>query len=143
MITAEQQTQLKTYIKNLKPSVAGKFFYYCLPFRKKVVLQNMQNVLGNFLFPEEIKKLAQGFYSHIATSLKENIFLRFMSIKKIRAKAEILGEEYLRALENNEIKGAIIITGHFGNWEFAPIAGILNYPQFYNRFFRPRLFADA
>lgn len=134
-MTPEQIQYLKQYVANIKPSLSGKFFYYLLPFRKKVVLANMRMVFGDILTEPEIQSLAQGFYSHVARSLKENIFLRFMTKKQIQARAKIIGEKYLYDLMGQKIKGAILITGHFGNWEFAPIAGILNFQQFRNRFY--------
>lgn len=133
--TEQQQHYLKKYINDLQPTTAGKFLYYCVPFRKKVVLQNMRQVFGNLFTQDEIIKLAQAFYSHIATALKENLLMRFMSMQQIKGKAEIKGAEYLYELVGNKVKGAIIITGHFGNWEFAPIAGILNFSDYQGRFY--------
>lgn len=133
--TEQQQHYLKNYINDLKPSLAGKFLYYCVPFRKKVVLQNMQQVFAAIFSHSDIVRLAQAFYSHVATSVKENFLMRFMSTQQIKNKAEIKGAEYLYELVGNEVKGAIIITGHFGNWEFAPIAGILNFHDYQGRFY--------
>lgn len=133
--TEQQTTYLKNYIEELKPSLAGKFFYYCVPFRKKIVLQNMQFVFNTILSPDQITKLAKSFYSHVATSLKENLQMRFMTLQQIKSKAEIKGAEYMYELINNKVKGAIILTGHLGNWEFAPIAGILHFKEFQNRFY--------
>jgi len=134
-LTSEQVKTLKSYIEQLKPTLAGKFFYHCLPFRKQVVLKNMRQVFAEFLSDQDITKLAKSFYSHVAISLKENILMRFMSMQQIKDKAEVKGAEYMYELVDNEIKGAIIITGHFGNWEFAPIAGILNFKEFQGRFY--------
>lgn len=121
-------------IRTLTPSFAGKFFYYCLPFRKRIVLANMRTVFSDELTESEITLLAQSFYSHLATSLKENLMMRFMSEKKIKSKATVLGGEHIeKVLAQN--KGALILTGHFGNWEFAPIAGILNFNLLQGRFY--------
>lgn len=130
-----QIEHLKSYIAAIKPSLAGKFFYHYIPFRKKVVLQNMRQVFDNQLSEQEIQRLALGFYTHIARSLRENLALRFMTEKAIKNRAIVLGQEYLWDLIDYKVKGAILITGHFGNWEFAPIAGILNFPEFRNRFY--------
>lgn len=122
------------YIRDLKPSFVGKFLYYCLPFRKKVILDNMETVYGELITEEERKKLAQAFYGHLATSIKENILMRFWGDQKIKDKAIVKGDEHVaKVLENN--KGALILTGHFGNWEFAPIAGILNFKLLQGRFY--------
>lgn len=134
-LTEPQMTHLKRRLEWLKPSLAGRFFYYCIPFRKKVVLRNMQQVFAGALSEADIQKLAQCFYSHVAKSLKENLIMRFLTLKQIKAKAVVKGEEHLWKLADNDIKGAIIITAHFGNWEFAPIAGILNFPEWQGRFY--------
>jgi KDO2-lipid IV(A) lauroyltransferase len=135
MFTPEQVAHLKQYIANLRPGLGGKFLYYCIPFRKQVVLANMRQVFAGVLTPAEITRLAQGFYQHIYLSLRENILMRFQSDETIKAKSVVIGEEYIRELEGNDVKGAIFITGHFGNWEFAPIAGIMQHPELRNRFF--------
>jgi KDO2-lipid IV(A) lauroyltransferase len=135
MFTQKQISYLKNYIAALRPSLLGKFFYYCAPFRKQVVLNNMRQVLGSIISESEIQILAKAFYSHIAYSIGENLALRFMTEKQIRSKAEIVGAKYMWDLENNPVKGAILITAHFGNWEFAPIAGILNFKEFQGRFY--------
>lgn len=135
MFSAQQINQLKTYLHELKPTLGGKFLYYLLPYRKKVVLANMRQVFGDVLSTTEIIKLAQCFYSHISLSFIENFKLRFMSTEQIRNSAMVIGAEHMWNLENHPIKGAILITGHFGNWEFAPIAGILNFKEFQGRFY--------
>lgn len=122
------------YIRSLKPTLAGKFFYYCLPFRKRIILNNMKTVFGDRLTSDEIRNLAQSFYGHIATSLKENVLMRFLSEEQIKNKAKVVGEENIEKVLAKE-KGVLILTGHFGNWEFAPIAGILNFKLLQGRFY--------
>ncbi len=141
--TDTQVKQLKQHVAKLKPTLAGRFFTRFIPFRKKVVLKNLQQVFGAVLTSAEIQKLCGCFYAHIATSLKENILLRFMSMEKIKARARIKGVEHMLGLIGNEVKGAILISGHFGNWEFAPIAGILNFKEYQGRFFFVRKFISA
>lgn len=135
MFNAEQVHYLKDYIHQLKLTLGGRFLYYCLPFRKKVVQQNLQQVFGTILTPAEINKLALGFYSHVSRSIKENIAMRFMTENQIRDRAIVVGDKHLWDLEHNVVKGAVLITGHFGNWEFAPIAGILNFQEYRGRFY--------
>jgi len=124
---------LQSYVKQLQPSCWGKIFYYLLPFRKRVVLSNMTRVFDKVLSPQEITKLAQSFYSHVARSLRENLMLRFMSMTRIGQAAQLLGKDkILTAAKAN--KGVLILTGHFGNWEFAPIAAMANFEIYRNRF---------
>ena len=126
--------EIHDYLKTLKPSWTGKLFYYCLPYRKKVILNNMLRVFGQHLSHTEIKTLAQCFYSHLALSIKENFKMRFMTREEIAQKAEVMGVEPVIELAK-KYPGLLILTGHFGNWEFAPIAGILNFTQFQGHFY--------
>lgn len=135
MFSKAEIDKIKAHVAHLKPSIGGLFSYYCIPFRKKVVLKNMRQVFGSVLSDAEIHKLALCFYSHVFTSLKENLMLRFMSEGQIRKRAIVIGAENLLKLDRDKVKGAIVITGHFGNWEFAPIAGILNFKEFQGRLY--------
>ncbi|MBA3536581.1 MAG: lysophospholipid acyltransferase family protein [Tatlockia sp.] len=125
--------ELKTKINQLAPSLAGRFLYRFLPYRRSIIKANINQVFGEQLNEAEKIRLAKAFYSHLATSIKEAIQLRFLSEKKLRARVEIRGVNYmLDAVANN--KGVLVLTGHFGNWEFAPIGGILNFKQFQGQF---------
>lgn len=132
MLSEQQKQRVRAYVARLKPTLAGKFLYYCLPFRKKIVLQNMRLVFADTLNDLEIRKLALSFYGHLFTSLKENIMLRFMSEKQIKQRAVVIGEEHIA---HHLGTGGLIITGHVGNWEFAPIAGIMNFKNFRGHFY--------
>lgn len=125
----EKVQKIKAYLATLKPTLGGKILFRFLPFRKKLVLQNMRLVFENRLSDVEIHKLALSFYSHIFSTLKESIMMRFMNVSQIKDKAIVIGEEHLAAAVQNK-RGGLIITGHFGNWEFAPIAGIQNFKDF-------------
>lgn len=126
--------ELKEYVKTLKTSVPGKFFFYCLPFRRKVVLENLRHVFSETLTPDEIKKLAIAFYSHMLKAVRENLWLKFQSEEAIKNKVKIIGAEHAINAGEQGAKGIAILAGHFGNWELAPIGGILNFDQFKGRF---------
>ncbi len=96
-------------------------------------MSNIQQVYGDKLTGGQKIHLAKAFYSHLATSLKEMVHLRFMSDKTLCERVEVRG--YERVLElAAENKGVLVLTGHFGNWEFAPIGGIANFKQFKGQF---------
>lgn len=126
-------TELKNEINALPTSLAGKFLYYCLPYRRRVVHQNINQVFADQLTKSEKNHLAKAFYSHLATSIKEAFQLRFMSEKTLSARVEVRGHERLLAIAA-ENRGILILTGHVGNWEFAPLGGILNFKQFQGQF---------
>lgn len=124
---------MKDKIDSLPVTVAGKFVYYCLPYRKAVVQANINQVFGDTLSKPEKEHLAKAFYSHLLTSIKEMIQLRFLSEEKLCERVEVKGYERLLEIAD-EGKGVLILTGHFGNWEFAPLGGILNFKQFQGQF---------
>lgn len=121
------------HIQQLPVSAVGKLIYHCLPYRRNVVRSNIDQVFGDSLSAAQKQHLAMAFYSHLATSIKETIHLRFMSEKTLRARVEVRGYERLMAVAA-EGRGVLVLTGHFGNWEFAPIGGILNFKQFQGQF---------
>lgn len=107
--------------------------YYCLPYRRRIVMANIEQVFGDTLASAQKIHLAKAFYSHLVTSLKEMIFLRFMSEKKLQECVEVRGYERLLEIAA-EKQGVLVLTGHFGSWEFAPIGGIANFKQFQGQF---------
>lgn len=125
--------QIKSYVAHLNPGFWGKFSYYFLCYRKRLVFSNLKQVFENILSPAEIKKLAQCFYGHLFRSLIENFKMSFMSQQQICDQGVVIGEDIPLALAKQG-KGLAILTGHIGNWEFAPIAGISNFKAFQGRF---------
>ncbi len=99
------------------------FFFYIIPIRKKIVFKNL-----HLAFPSEseteIKTIAYNSYISFAISLVEILslpvisdeemkrFVRFDNISMIREKFE-LG------------KGVVLLSGHFGNWEFCALSSSL------------------
>ncbi len=120
-------------INQLPVSKTGNFIYHYLPYRRSVVMNNIRQVFDHVLTREEQEHLAKAFYSHLATSIREMIHLRFLSEKKLAERVDVVGYERLLAVAAQG-KGVLVLTGHFGNWEFAPLGGILNFKQFQGQF---------
>ena len=120
-------------IDALPISAMGRFVYYCVPYRRRLIFANISQVYGDALSLSQKKHLAKAFYSHIATSIKEVILLRFMSEQQLRDSVEVRGHQRMLDVVSNG-KGVLVLTGHFGNWEFAPLGGILNFKQFHWQF---------
>lgn len=101
-------------------TVIAYFFFYFIPIRKQVVIRNLQNA-----FPEkkmsDIKKLAFNTYKSFALSLVEIMYLPYIEQQNLIdavecANPELIVEKY------NEGKGIILLSSHFGNWEFIAIS---------------------
>lgn len=114
-------------------TLAGRFLYHFLPYRRKIILANMDHVFGSVLTMGQKRHLCKAFYSHLMTSLKEGLSLRFMTEKQLCERVEVKGYERLLAVAA-ENRGVLVLTGHFGNWEFAPLGGILNFKAFQGQF---------
>lgn len=127
-------TQVKAKIAQLQPSLSGKIAYYLLPFRRKVMFKNFAIVFKDSLSKLEKKRLAQAVYAHILLSLWENLCLSFSSPKKLSRYVTVKGKEHLLNTAQHK-KGAIIITGHLGNWEFAPVVAMTNFTQYQGRLY--------
>lgn len=123
----------KPVIDTLPVSLAGRLLYRCLPYRRRVVMDNIDRVYQGTLSGCQKTHLAKAFYSHIALSLKEMLLLRFMREETIKARVEVRGHQHLLDIAAQG-RGVLVLTGHFGNWEFAPIGGILNFTQFQGHF---------
>jgi KDO2-lipid IV(A) lauroyltransferase len=107
----------------------GKLFYHLLPYRRSVVLQNLRRVFGELTTEREIRRLAQAFYAHYVRFLPEFIRLPLMTASQRKAWVRVENmESPVRAHEKG--KGLLVLTGHFGNFEAATIAGIGQFPQY-------------
>jgi len=126
-------TTLSQQIEALSVSKTGRFLCCFLPYRKHVILNNIDQVFGDKLTQHQKMHLTKAFYSHVARSIKETIQLRFMSERELLARVEVRGHERLLDVAAQN-KGVLVLTGHFGSWEFAPIGGIAKFKQFQGQF---------
>lgn len=124
---------LAQQIEALPITLAGRFIYRFLPYRRRLIFSNISQVYNDQLNESQKKRLVKAYYSHLAKSLKEALQLRFMSEKKLRAQVEVIGHEKMLAVVAQK-KGVLVVTGHFGNWEFAPLGGVLNFKEFKGQF---------
>jgi KDO2-lipid IV(A) lauroyltransferase len=86
-------------------------------------------VFGDVAPESELRRLVQACYGHYVRFFGELIRQPFMSAAR--------RERWIR-VENIEIpvrahqqgKGLLLLTGHFGNWEAATVAGLGQFPQY-------------
>jgi KDO2-lipid IV(A) lauroyltransferase len=113
--------------------LAGRLLYRLLPLRRRVILENLRRVFGAGVPEAEIVRLAQAHYAHLWRLAGEFVRFRWLSAEKKSALIRVENVEALaRALERG--KGALILTGHFGNYEVATIAGLRHFPHMRGRF---------
>ncbi|MDN3985974.1 LpxL/LpxP family acyltransferase [Zwartia vadi] len=133
--------------RSFKPSRGGRFIFRWLPYRRKVILENLKRVFGANVDDSQIVQLAQAHYGHLLTLLKELILFRFLS--EARKKSIVRVEGVPGMIEAFEAgKGILILTGHFGNFEVSTVAGIEHFPQvkgrihFLRRPIKPKWLSD-
>jgi len=126
---------------------AGRFIYRWLPYRRKVILENLRRVYGGNVTTAQITELAQAHYGHLFKLLKELISFRFLSERRKKAMVRVQGvPELTEAFMAG--KGVLILTGHFGNFEVSTVAGIEHFPQvkgrihFLRRPIKPKWLSD-
>lgn len=124
---------LEKQIRELPVSVLGRFVYKYLPYKRQVILANISRVYGERLNDGQKKHLAMSYYSHLFKSFKEAMQLRFMSEETLSKQVEVRGHEHMLGVVAQQ-KGVLVLTGHFGNWEVAPIGGVLNFKEFQGQF---------
>ncbi|MFM7011289.1 MAG: 4'-phosphopantetheinyl transferase superfamily protein [Betaproteobacteria bacterium] len=133
--------------KVIAPTWAGKFIYRWLPYRRRVILENLGRVYGGKVDPTQIELLAQAHYGHLWSLLTELVKFRFLTTEQKKNMVRVLGVPgMITAFEAG--KGLLILTGHFGNFEVSTVAGIEHFPQvkgrihFLRRPIKPRWLSD-
>lgn len=126
-------TKIALQIEALPVNFIGRFIYYFLPYRRQLILNNITQVFKEQLNEKQKKHLTKSYYSHLVTSLKETLKSRFMTEEKMRDCVTVKGHEHMLSIVAQQ-KGVLVVTGHFGNWEFAPLGGVLSFKEFLGQF---------
>lgn len=90
--------------------------YYLIPYRKKVVRSNLLNSF-NTLSTREIRKLEKDFYRHFCNLLVEGIKNLSISQRDLMQRFSVTNPELLDELFAKK-QSVILISGHYGNWEW-------------------------
>ncbi len=92
------------------------FSYYVIGYRKKTVIQNLQNS-----FPEksvtELKEIRRKFYRHFADLVVETIKAFQLSETDFNQRFCFKNPEVLDELYDQG-KSVALLSGHYGNWEW-------------------------
>ncbi len=103
-------------------------FYYIIPIRKKTVLENLHNAFPDY-DEKKIESIAFGSYKSFAIALTEILYIPAMSKEDIKKQVDCSNLELIRE-KYEENNGVILLSAHFGNWEFmaTSLAAQLNIP---------------
>ncbi|WP_026069227.1 LpxL/LpxP family acyltransferase [Legionella tunisiensis] len=111
--------EIENKLNQLSVSWAGRFLYYFLPYKKDVVLKNIDLVFQEGMGKKE-KSALQWLIIRIFSYFEGNTFFPFMPMKRMQKQAEIRGLEYFLAASARG-KGILLLSAHVGNWEVAPL----------------------
>ncbi|ABQ57139.1 TPA: lipid A biosynthesis acyltransferase [Legionella pneumophila subsp. pneumophila] len=113
--------ELKRDLNSLPLTWVGHCAYFLSSYKKRSnAKKNIDFIFQPSLSPAEKKCLCVAYYSHITTNIKEIILFALVSKKSLEKCIKVIGIEHLEnALGKG--KGILVFTGHFGNWEFAPL----------------------
>ena len=94
--------------------------YYIIKCRRKVVLNNLLNS-----FPEksrsEIEQIEKRFYRYLADLMLESVKTISISANEIKKRFVFKNLDIMKAnLQNG--RSVIAVSGHYGNWEWGPVA---------------------
>lgn len=111
------------------------FLREVIKYRKDVILDNLKRSFPN-LDEEEIMSISKKFYLNLSDITLEGIKAFTMSEKQVLARYRILNPEILYPyLETGQ--GIIVVTCHYGNWEWGALSPPLQMPYKFVAFYKP------
>jgi KDO2-lipid IV(A) lauroyltransferase len=100
-------------------SLLFPIIYYIIPYRKKLVYNNLRNS-----FPEktneEIKKIAKAFYRHLCDSFVESVMESSLTRNELMDRFKIINPEICEELYKKNTSITLLMA-HYGNWEWSNI----------------------
>ncbi len=93
----------------------GNFIFYFVPLRRKEVISRLKETFRD-RSELELWRLAKNVYVQFLTSMTELIYFPKLTAEEIDDMVEIKGLEMVKKL-SAEKRGAVFVSGHFGNWE--------------------------
>lgn len=91
-------------------------FYYLIPIRKKVVIDNLVHAFPGYPI-ERIKKITFGTYKSFAITLLEVLYIPHISKREMINEVKCNNLELLRQKMRDNV-GILYLSAHFGNWEY-------------------------
>jgi len=99
----------------------GDLFYFIIRTRKQVALKNLSQVFGSEKNDKELHRILRGNYQHFGKTLMEFARIPLFKREEILQHIKIINREYIDEIISRQ-KGVLILSGHFGNWEYLAAA---------------------
>jgi KDO2-lipid IV(A) lauroyltransferase len=99
----------------------GLFWFHVVPYRRRLVMENLRKAFSRKKTDAEIRALARENFIHYGLYLAEFLRLPGMSQTDLLKKIKIQETRHIHAALAKG-KGAIVICGHYGNFDMMAIA---------------------
>ncbi|NOZ60921.1 MAG: lysophospholipid acyltransferase family protein [Calditrichaeota bacterium] len=108
----------------------GGFFFRFIPIRRDVAFKNLQHALGNEKSDAELWDILERNYRHFGQMLLE--FARISLLKPGRVSEQIpVKNQHILEQALAKGRGVLLLSGHFGNWEYLAAAAAQIGPPLY------------
>lgn len=97
-------------------NIFGLFFYYFIPIRRSTAISNIGRAF-QLKSKSEIRSIARKNYQNITITFFELMLMPHLSLDVIKDQVECDSLDLIKE-KIGEGKGLILLTAHFGNWEF-------------------------
>ncbi|MBI4404700.1 MAG: DUF3108 domain-containing protein [Deltaproteobacteria bacterium] len=94
----------------------GWLTYYCLPFRRQVILENLEKAFGDQINGQGLENLVRENYFHYGRTFVEFLRSFCWTAEEYRRNTVVEGFEHIAPYIKSG-KGGFFLTGHLGNWE--------------------------
>ena len=111
------------------------FLLYVLKYRREVVMENLRISFPE-KSPEELQRIARGFYHHLCDIVVEGVKAFSMKEKDIRKRYQVTNPEILDPWFKRK-KSVMVVLGHYNNWEWGSLAGGIYFKHNPVAFYRP------
>ena len=98
-----------------------------IPYRKKVIIQNIERSFPNKTKSEKAK-IKRQFYRHLTQLLAESVKGLSISESELKRRITVKNPEIMDKLHANG-KNVLLVSGHYNNWEIAAMAFDVSVPH--------------
>ncbi|MBN2010376.1 lysophospholipid acyltransferase family protein [candidate division KSB1 bacterium] len=108
----------------------GDLFYYVLKIRRNVALENMRSAFSDSKSEQELHAILRQNYQHFGRMIMEFAGMQKMNRSEILNEIPIVNSELIH--EKMKLnKGLLLLSAHFGNWEYlAATLANMEYPAY-------------
>ncbi len=98
-------------------------FFFIIPIRKNTTIDNIAKAFPQFS-EEKVREVAYKSYQSFVICLIEILYLPWMSAEEVFSSVNFSNLELINQ-KFNEQNGLILLSAHFGNWEYMALSGAL------------------